>query len=921
MADKKKKNDDVEHYLAAVFGSIVLLLLGAVLVVANVQKIIPKKHYIESLVREADSDIKILRDLDYTLLLNSLKSTRDSLLKDYAKMQKTAEQMTLFRKAHHVNGVGIIKFLLSSKKNPYKTYTNTFLHTYIDYLELRAKLLFYCLMTDVVEFEYLTIAVVVILIVAPFFVFLFGTVKKTMDDRNILALVVSLFESAKADDLGFVNKNHPFANKFLINVDGLRDYVRKGLNGGLKMPKVAESYRENKDLWKYIYAIGTTIVFMKNAVEIRDGKYRKAKEGYPASTSSRHNPDRQYGLLVHSLGVAYLATHLAFLNGETDTLKLLKVFYAGIVHDAGKIRLMRKKIGSIEIVDAPDAIEGDKHIKEAKKKAKENKVKWENLQSINADQTTQMKIFISKTSKVFPDSEILETYVKEADHWCVDSELRYTAMSKKERKEFFTKAIREFFKSKDENRRFNSFDSDMVGVVFEVGGKKKLFLLATFATRLRRFIEETYSKKVKDLKFLLPMVSKGSAGILPSDAVKEGVGNLLRPFSYSVSHFLHENGLLRVFKDPRADIVGLYDIVVQRENGQEIGYNACWLIDDFNAFCEWFNLQPDVVENAKVIDIIQRIKEDTINSFEMKKAEFEKGKTGSEGEVDIEEAVSQLQPDLQSSVSRVVVELKSGGSEVEADLQSTTTDYKQTTTDYKPSEHSEQKTEERGLSETGGDAGAVRTVQSGMMGKMDNVSASGVSVNLGDLNAVVDIERTDEEQESREEKVKKELSRIKLVFRELGVKLSEDKYRVRKYFGKGKSGQEGYRKLKEDTYALHGGVCAVCGKEVAKRNMRVIERYRLDEENKRIVLEGMDLVCDSCYIVITADGEKIKSDSGYKRNIYLAAKNGVGLSETTEDELADYIIKERERLNQIQEEYKKLSLTWLREKGYIQKND
>ena len=520
----------------------------------------------------------------------------------------------------------------------------------------------------------------------------------------------------------------------------------------------------------------------------------------------------------------------------------------------------------MEIIEAPDAVEGSEHIKKAMEKAKKNKERWISLLSNDADQETQKRIFLSKTCRVFDDQdEYKKKYVKPADHACVDAELRYTAMEKKERIDFFKKAVKEFFKESEKNRKFNSFDFDMVGVVFEVRNKKAVFLLATFATRLRKFIEDRYGEKIKDLKLKLP---------LGSMALGSDKGQKLRPFSYSVAHFLYESDFLKTLHNPQADIIGLYDIDVKRKDGQRIEYNACWLIEDFDRFCKEFNLTPEISEgDLEIADIVQRVK-NGVDEFDLKKAEkeYEENK-----------------------------ENVSGKNEETTDKETTNID-----SDAQESCQEEEK-EDDGCGGIVVDSGS--RIDKEMMREIEEEMARASK---------------EDEREENQEKEKKpiKLEDIKPAFRQDGVKAEEDKYRVKRYLD-----EEEYKKLREDTYNKYNGRCALCRKKIERRNANVLEKYEprveITEkdgqkvENKKMVLAGTELLCSFCLMLKTVDVNKTEKDENYKANVLSITKRIV--SEEDENKIFKYFIESDKQRKKTQKEYDTLSLRWLAENGYIQK--
>jgi len=256
---------------------------------------------------------------------------------------------------------------------------------------------------------------------------------------------------------------------------------------------------------------------------------------------------------------------------------------------------------------------------------------------------------------------------------------------------------------------------------------------------------------------------------------------------------------------------------------------------------------------------------------------------------------------LQSSGSEVVTNYHSSGSNVVAD-------YHSTTTKLPPDDHSTTSDVVVECNNGGSDVVAAEESET----KNDFKKAS-VELGKSSTSSVVNIDRDIYEEIERERKKSDEKSRIKLVFREAGTQLSEDKYRVKKYLE-----QEKYKKLKNDVYLNYEGICATCGKSVNTKDARLLEKYELKEIDgkKKMVLKGMELVCDYCYILKTADRKKIEEDSSYKKYVYLSARKGLGIEELTEEELANFIVEERKRMEEIQEEYGKLNMGWLKENGY-----
>ena len=885
MADKKgKKSSDNESYFAAVLGVIIIAFVGFIMVISGIQRLVPSKKYVSSIVKYANNGIENLNNLKYPLITGSLRQVRDNLVKVDNEMRKIAEFESEYQKRHKGQGFNTFKLLFSGKDNIYKNNLKKFFSLYFDFIKYRADVFFYYLMSLIIEIEYITIFFVIAVLLIPLIYYGYRRyMKKNIEDGRIYRLSLLMFLSAVADDELNLIKKHSYAGKYLIDIDVLRSYVKNALLGrfdsetkNMVSKRVMRNYKTNPNFWQYFYAIGSIVVFMKNALVSKEGKLKPDNVGYPASLTGHHNPDVKYGLLVHSFAVAYYAVYTAHIDGVEDMLELLKIFYAGFVHDTGKIRLYKKVVGGIDIVDAPDAVDGIKHIQEAKKKAKKNKERWVSFLTNSADQETQKKIFLSKTVKIFDDEKkYKEKHVKPADHACVDAELRYTALEKKERDAFLKKAVTEFFQEREENRQFNSFNSDMVGIVFTANGQERLFLLATFATRLRRFIEDRYGEKIRDLKLRLP---------LGAMAVGIDKGEKIRPFSYTVSHFLYENGFVNVLRNPKADIVGLYNAVIKRPSGQVVEYNACWLVNDFDVFCKTFKLTPDIRENdIEVVEILQRIK-DKVNDIELKEAEKKFDEETKENKT----ATKEKKDDIGAK----------DGDEYAKEQK-------------KDSDKDIQK-DDNGLGMTTAPTGTVLNNNGAFVGMAETINADGI--NIKEL----------ENDEERDDGEKVNLEDITLAFKQDGVSFEKNEYRIKKYLS-----DDIYRKLREDTYKKYNGRCALCGREIEdKKKMRILEKYKPSikivkngdkiEKKKKLVLTGVELLCDFCYIIKTADVPKMKNDEKYKQIIFEKIKRLT--TESNENEIMEHLRNCDKRRQETQKEYDTISLSWLVESGYINKN-
>ena len=919
--DRKKKSGDNETYFAAVFSILFLLFIGGILLVSKIQVLVPKPSYIQGIVKYADDGINTLERLHYPLIVGSLKDAKNRLLKLESEMESIAKFEEEYQKTHHAKGFKMLKLLFSSKDNPYKDNLERFAKCYMDYVLVRAKIFFLYLLSQIIEIEYATIGITVLAVVLPLLRILYVRyVEKPVEDRRLYVLAVNLFLASIDDRLGFVEA-HPVAGKHLINVDAFRDYVRDGLLGHIKPidRDALSKFRESDGYWRYFHAMGTAMVYMKRALVEKNGELKPDKYGYPASITGNHNPDDRYGLLVHSLMVAYYAAYLASLDGVKDTLELLKVFYAGLSHDFGKIRLYRKVVGKVEVIESPDAVEGDKHIKEAKKKAKKNVVKWVSLETMKSDQEVQMKIFIAKTSKVQPDKRYMEAYVKPADHACVDAELRYTALRRKERHALFEKAFKEFFRESEKNRVFNSFDEDMLGVVFDVGGRKRLFLLATFATRLRRFIEKRYSKGIKDLKLKLPMSPVSFAG--------GGWGNKLRTFTYPVSQFLHERGMITLLKEPKADILGLYDVSVKRSGGQVVDYNACWLVNDFDAFCREFDLEPVVAEDGvEVVDIVSRLPEDRVDVVEMKRAEreFEESKPTVEADAVVGQTVEVDESILEELERMEKGEPASGENANAGKGKGGVVDKgnEEDTTDKDVDSQSNANVQPSAIGELNANLSMDLPAMGGNERKgKEKESAGEEKPKVAESKRDAEGKQGVDEPKIAEKERKIKLRHIKLAYRLDGADPKDDIFRVRNYLS-----EEAYKRLRDDTYERYGGRCALCGTAVDKRNATVMEVYKpvveKDENGnsvKKLKLVGTELLCKMCYMVKMTNIKELENDGNYRKSIVNVVRRIVG--DVNEKNIVDHFKSVDRKRKEIQAEYGKISLSWLRENGYVGDNN
>ena len=602
----KKDGKDNELAILAPLAFLVIVAFLSYLAIINISFIVPKDKYMQGLVKYADKGIKNFEKVRFPLFISSLESEKQKIIVLHKKLKDTSKFLSEYA---HKNKDKLLNHLFSKSKDEkvilYKKKLSEFVRLYWDFLILRVKIIFHFIMSEVIVNEVeVILAIFFLLLVVVGRVFIPTLWVKIFRERAIREFLKLLF-LAPEDGLGIIEK-HPVSGRYTPNVDKFREFFDGVMKGKkVKADDPFDVFKDDAKAIKMLKAMGSVLLLESMAVFEKDGKVKILKnEGYPASITGNHNPHPKFGLLMHSLMVAYCSVRIAALNGLTNKRELLNVFYAGAVHDAGKIRLYKKVLSKPAVVNSLDAVEGDKYIKEAKK-AKPIE-KWKSWASstgsvFNKEEAIQANILISKLGyKVFPDETVKENFVKPADHICVDAELRYSAMTKKERKAFFEKILKEFFK---DSKTFNSFDENMIGIVSGGENGKAGVILATLATRLiNTAIPKLYNKQeIERLKLLVPIrrVSFQSGS----------KGGKLRPFSYTLSQYLYENGYIYIThdEDMKCDSVGLYDVLVSSRAVGRLPYNACWVLSNFDEFCRKHRINPEIVnQDTKILEIYER---------------------------------------------------------------------------------------------------------------------------------------------------------------------------------------------------------------------------------------------------------------------------------------------------------------------------
>lgn len=341
----------------------------------------------------------------------------------------------------------------------------------------------------------------------------------------------------------------------MINIDELRKFVHNVVaENFIQRAKENKEKLQNSKQYKFAEMSANLMRYMTSSV-----MQEKTMTGdpYPASISGHHNPDEKYGLLTHTLHVAYVMI-LNAIKRDDFLDNYLELFYTAVCHDLDKIRNYRQsKAMPSEVIDALD-VKGES-IKE--KMAKIEKARANEWLSYKLDETAQRNIFIQLSTKFFPTDEQFET-IKKYDQWSVPVEIIYTGLDRENRHNALAKILENVATKQGLRKHFliNQIESAQVDVVgIEKYGSKIFVFHENFFKKLSGLFE----KEFKERKMPYELILK-----LPLLAGADKMAMMFQYFFYEVA----KEGLTETQFTNLKNIL-LADNTLQHSNGSIINGN------------------------------------------------------------------------------------------------------------------------------------------------------------------------------------------------------------------------------------------------------------------------------------------------------------------------------------------------------------
>ena len=600
MSEDRKKDKSIEGVLALAFIFMLISFIVFSKIVTNPFKVVPSKSSIKYYEKVIQHDCNFYEHWGAHGLSGVCRDIKRKYIHTVRNLLIYAKKSVEYTKEHKESPLATAIGVLGIKKSK-NIYIKKFFREYFKYILYRMEISIMDISVSVVTYEVLFI---IFLVSLALYLFL-KEFRKFMQMKKLVNKGYAFFIEPNMLGKFIILEGHPLAtSKFIPNVDNIRRFVEQATSGShsayaRKLRKIVNRGYVDKEIGKYIKGVAILSALMMRSMTKNGEKWQNVP--YPASITGHHNPHPSYGLLTHSLCVAItsVAMMMSTWHGNPDTDEFyeeyVKTFFSAFAHDAGKIRLFWYGPPPLGVVNAEDAVEGDKHIREAKKQQKKSKPKWFSFSSHPVQQEIQKNILLSKAVGVFPDREITEKYVKPADHLATETELRYTALGRKKR----NRAMRLIFARilrivADTNRsgdavRLNTFDESSIGLFKE----NAVYLFASTIRFAPRAVRDVLGENGQ---LFIP------CSVMPK-------GNKPDPFAYAFSQFLIEDGGM-LSTEVTLDKVGLMDIEVGKTE-----YKGVWKINP-----RWLQEIADieditiVVENSikeKVIERSRIVKDET----------------------------------------------------------------------------------------------------------------------------------------------------------------------------------------------------------------------------------------------------------------------------------------------------------------------